>query len=133
MFDIGFWEILLIGVVALLVIGPERLPGVARTAGVWVGRVRRFVVSVRADVDRELKQEELAKLLEEQKKSLTEVHEIIEETRDTVEQAVGSVARETDKIAAAAPAVPPGVAAADDIAPAAELPARKDKDDDQPA
>ena len=129
MFDIGFWEILLIAVVALLVIGPERLPGVARTAGVWVGRVRRFVVSVRSDVERELKQEELAKLLEEQKKSLTEVHEIIEDTRETVEQAVESV-RETEKIAAAAPADESG-AGADDIATAAELPARKDKNDEQ--
>jgi sec-independent protein translocase protein TatB len=125
MFDIGFWELLLIAVVALLVIGPERLPGVARTAGVWVGRVRRFVVSVRADVDRELKQEELAKLLEEQKKSLTEVHEIIEETRDSVEQAVGSVTREADNIASTADA--------GDIATAAELPDKKGKDDDQPA
>jgi len=101
MFDIGFWELSLIAVVALLVIGPERLPGVARTAGVWVGRLRRFVGTVRADVERELKQEELTKLLEEQKKSLTEVHEIIEETRDSVEQAVESTTTEVQQIASA--------------------------------
>lgn len=116
MFDIGFWEILLIGVVALLVIGPERLPGVARTAGVWVGRVRRFVGSVRTDVERELKQEELARLLEEQKKSLTEVHEIIEDTRESVEKAVESAAHDGGDSA--------------NIATAAELPDKK-KDDDQ--
>jgi sec-independent protein translocase protein TatB len=42
MFDIGFWEMAFIGVIALVVIGPERLPGVARTAGLWVGKARRM-------------------------------------------------------------------------------------------
>lgn len=64
MFDIGFWELTLIAVVALLVIGPERLPEVARKAGMWVGRMRRFVTNVKADIDRELRQEELRKALE---------------------------------------------------------------------
>jgi sec-independent protein translocase protein TatB len=59
MFDIGFAELLVIAVVALLVIGPERLPRVARTAGMWVGRARRFVSSVKADIDRELAADEL--------------------------------------------------------------------------
>jgi len=63
-FDIGFWELTLIAVVALLVIGPERLPEVARKAGMWVGRMRRFVTNVKADIDRELRQEELRKALE---------------------------------------------------------------------
>jgi sec-independent protein translocase protein TatB len=54
MFDIGFWELTIIGIVALLVIGPERLPRVARTAGLWLGRARRFVSSVKADIDREI-------------------------------------------------------------------------------
>lgn len=65
MFDIGFWELAIIGVVALLVIGPDKLPGVARTAGKWIGRTRRFVTQVKGDIDRELKQEELRKALEE--------------------------------------------------------------------
>lgn len=65
MFDIGFWELAVIGVVALVVIGPDKLPGVARTAGMWVGRTRRFVANVKTDIDRELKQEELRKALEE--------------------------------------------------------------------
>jgi len=65
MFDIGFWELTMIGVIALLVIGPDKLPGVARTAGKWVGRARRFVGDVKSDIDRELKQEELRKALAE--------------------------------------------------------------------
>jgi sec-independent protein translocase protein TatB len=83
MFDIGFWELLVIGVVALLVIGPERLPKVARTAGLWVGRARRFVVSVKADIDREIAAEELKKVLAKQAES-SGLHEIIEETRQSI-------------------------------------------------
>lgn len=63
MFDIGFWELAIIGVVGLVVIGPEKLPGVARTVGMWVGRTRRFVTQVKSDIDREMKQEELRKAL----------------------------------------------------------------------
>lgn len=63
MFDIGFWELTMIAVIALLVIGPDKLPDVARTAGKWVGRARRFVGDVKTDIDRELKQEELKKAL----------------------------------------------------------------------
>jgi len=55
----------MIAVIALLVIGPDKLPGVARTAGKWVGRARRFVGDVKTDIDRELKQEELRKALAE--------------------------------------------------------------------
>ena len=65
MFDIGFWELTTIAVIALLVIGPDKLPGVARTTGKWVGRARRFVTDVKSDIDRELKQEELRKALAE--------------------------------------------------------------------
>lgn len=82
MFDIGFWELALIAVVGLLVIGPERLPKVARTVGLWVGRMRGFVMSVKADIDKELRAEELKKLIDDQASS-SGVHEILEETRET--------------------------------------------------
>ena len=84
MFDIGFWELLVIGVVALLVIGPERLPKVARTAGLWLGRARRFVSSVKADIDREIAADELKKVLAKQAES-SGLHEIMEETRQSIE------------------------------------------------
>lgn len=54
MFDIGFFELLLIMVVAILVIGPDKLPGLAKTAGLWVGKAQAMVSSVKADIDREL-------------------------------------------------------------------------------
>ena len=59
MFDIGFSEILLIGVIALIVIGPERLPKVARTVGLLLGRVQRYITTVKADISQEMQLEEL--------------------------------------------------------------------------
>lgn len=80
MFDVGFLELGLIGVVALLVIGPERLPKVARTVGMWVGRAQRMVSSVKRDIEQELQAEKLRESLEKGNESRA-VHEIIEETK----------------------------------------------------
>jgi len=68
MFDIGFWELSIIGIVALLVIGPERLPAVARTVGKYVGRANRFVANIKDDISKELKDEDLKRILAEQQK-----------------------------------------------------------------
>ncbi len=68
MFDIGFWELSLIGIVALLVIGPERLPSVARTAGKYMGRANRFVANIKNDISKELKDEDLKRILADQQK-----------------------------------------------------------------
>lgn len=62
MFDVGFSEMLVIAVVALIVIGPERLPAVARTVGTLLGRVRRYANDVKAEVNRELQLEEVRKM-----------------------------------------------------------------------
>ncbi len=59
MFDIGFTELLMIGIVALVVIGPERLPKVARTAGHLYGRMQRYVSSVKSDISQEIQMDEL--------------------------------------------------------------------------
>jgi len=88
MFDIGFWELTIIAVVALLVVGPERLPGLARTAGMWVGRARRFVSGVKADIDREIAADELKKALAKQANS-EPLYDIIEETKQTIMEAQG--------------------------------------------
>lgn len=84
MFDIGFWELTTIAVIALLVIGPDKLPDVARTAGKWVGRARRFVGDVKTDIDRELKQEELRKALAEDA-GLDEIKQIMNTDNFTIE------------------------------------------------
>ena len=80
MFDVSFWELLIIGLVALLVIGPERLPGVARTTGAWLGRAKRFVTDVKSEIDEELRTEELKRILKEQNLS-NPSHSILEDTK----------------------------------------------------
>lgn len=85
MFDIGFLELAIIAVVGLIVIGPERLPEVARTVGTWVGRFRRFVTSVKSDIDRELRQEELRKALERDA-GLDELKQIMDTETFTLEE-----------------------------------------------
>jgi sec-independent protein translocase protein TatB len=85
MFDVGLLELLLVGIVALLVVGPERLPKLARTAGMWLGRGRRFINTVKDDIDREIKADELRSILEKQKQN-NPLHEIVEDTKQNLEQ-----------------------------------------------
>ncbi|MBI1424021.1 MAG: twin-arginine translocase subunit TatB [Gammaproteobacteria bacterium] len=87
MFDIGFWELVVIGVVALIVIGPERLPDVARTVGKYVGRMRRFVAKVREDIDREVRQEEIRQALK-RNADIDEIKNIINDSRYVIEDEV---------------------------------------------
>ena len=77
MFDIGFTEIIFIMVITLLVVGPERLPRIARTAGLWLAKMRGFVSSVKVDIDMELAAEELKKVLAKQASS-PELEELVE-------------------------------------------------------
>jgi sec-independent protein translocase protein TatB len=65
MFDVGFSELIVIGIVALVVIGPERLPKVARTVGVLTGRLQRYVAQVKSDINREMELSELSKVKSE--------------------------------------------------------------------
>ena len=103
MFDIGFWELIILGLVALLVVGPERLPKLAYTAGKWLSKGRIMLNTVKDEINKEIKAEELKQVLEEQKKSLNPLEEVIEETSDALrelksdtEAALGSVNKESD-------------------------------------
>nr|VFJ49353.1 MAG: sec-independent protein translocase protein TatB [Candidatus Kentron sp. FW]VFJ56148.1 MAG: sec-independent protein translocase protein TatB [Candidatus Kentron sp. FW] len=82
MFDIGFWELTIIAIIALLVIGPDRLPTFARTAGLWLRKARQLLSGIKNDIDRELRTEELKRIMKSQE--ISEIHEIIEETQTTV-------------------------------------------------
>ena len=62
MFDVGFSKVVIIAIIALVILGPERLPKVARTLGFWVGKARRMVADVKSDIDREMRASELADL-----------------------------------------------------------------------
>lgn len=70
MLDIGFLELLIIAVVGLLVLGPERLPRAARTAGLWVGKIKRTVSGMQREISAQLEAEELRQKINEQQKSL---------------------------------------------------------------
>ena len=78
MFDFGFSEMLLVGIVALVVLGPERLPVVAKTAGEWVGKAQRFVAQVKSDIDRETELSELKKIQEEARAIASDVKDSVE-------------------------------------------------------
>ena len=73
MFDVGFWEILLILILALVVIGPERLPGAARTAGMWFGKARRYIEGVKSDVEQEFDVSEFKRIIHNQEVQLNEL------------------------------------------------------------
>ncbi|WP_280540944.1 Sec-independent protein translocase protein TatB [Chromohalobacter sp. 11-W] len=70
MFDMGFLELMLIGVVALLVLGPERLPTAARTVGLWIGKIKRTVSGMQREINAQLEAEDLRQKLNEQQRKL---------------------------------------------------------------
>lgn len=97
MFDIGFWELSIIGVVALIVIGPERLPAVAKTAGLWLGRMKRVVGDMKSEIDKELKADELKKVLKEQADNAG-IHEIIEEGKSALDEVNSEISESENQI-----------------------------------
>lgn len=94
MFDIGFWELLLISVVALLVVGPERLPRMVRVAGLWLGRANASLQSIRGEIARELRAEELKQALK-QSEDMPDMNEVIDTDRPSAKTASDS--RDTEK------------------------------------
>jgi sec-independent protein translocase protein TatB len=83
MFDVGFSELVMVGLVSLLVIGPERLPKVARLAGFWIGKARNMAAVVKAEIAQELHEEEFRQALREHA-ALDELETIMQETAESV-------------------------------------------------
>lgn len=81
MFGFSFWEVFLILVVALLVIGPERLPEVARKVGEWTYKVRKFVANTKAEMESEFNIQDMKQLLNSQESELSKLRALVEETR----------------------------------------------------
>lgn len=88
MFDIGVTKLAIIGGIALVVIGPEKLPAVARTIGTLVGRARRYVADVKAEVNKSMDLEELRKMRETMESAAHEVHNSIQTTADSLNTAL---------------------------------------------
>ncbi|HHS7808398.1 MULTISPECIES: Sec-independent protein translocase protein TatB [Pseudomonas] len=125
MFGISFSELLLVGLVALLVLGPERLPGAARTAGLWVGRLKRSFNAIKQEVEREIGADEIRRQLhnehilsleQEARKIFTPVQQEPTPVEHVGEQTIHSPA------AATAPPAPAAVVAPTETAPAAVEP-----------
>ena len=87
MFDVGFQELTLIGLIALIVVGPERLPRMARTLGLWMGKIRYYVGQVKSDIDREVRAQELKEMLDRPARELDELKSVAEETKGTLDRA----------------------------------------------
>jgi sec-independent protein translocase protein TatB len=106
MFDIGFSEILVIGFVALIVIGPERLPKVARTLGHMFGRLQRYVNEVKADINREMELDELRKLQAEVQSAARDIEQSVTQAAQDVQSGVRSVEAQLNEAATSAAAAP---------------------------
>ena len=99
MFDIGFSEIVVIGVVALIVIGPERLPKTARTVGLLFGRLQRYVNDVKADISREIELDELRRLQREMHGAARDIEQTVKTAASDVTAGVRSVESELNQAA----------------------------------
>jgi sec-independent protein translocase protein TatB len=122
MFDVGLSELMVIAVVALVVIGPERLPKVARTAGLLLGRLQRYVSDVKSDINREIQLDELKKMQREMTDQVTNLQASVTHEMREVESSVSKVIEPLAADAAVPPAPTSGAAPADG-APAASTPA----------
>jgi sec-independent protein translocase protein TatB len=85
-FGFSIWEIFLILVIALIVVGPERLPGLARTIGSWVYKVKKFVANAKAELDSEFNLSDMKNLLTAQESELSKLRALVEETRQEVSE-----------------------------------------------
>ena len=142
MFDVSFSELMVIAIVALVVIGPERLPRVARTTGLLFGRLQRYVNDVKADIGREIQLDELKRLQSEMQASARSfersMNEGIQSIEQSVQQTVDSAQAEVQTVAsemAVEPAAPEGQppVAAESLPEAAPLPHADAVADPQPA
>ena len=116
MFDIGFSELLMIAIVALIVIGPQRLPTVARTLGHLFGRMQRYVNDVKADIAREMEMAELKKLQ-------TTMEDAANAFQGSVQKEVSETESEFNKLAQAVQPVPDPSPASAPAPPASAEPA----------
>ena len=110
MFDIGFTELLLVAVVTLLVIGPEKLPETLRTLGLWLGRLRRSFVAVKSEIEREIGMDDVRRQLHNEA-IMDEMKRIEKEVNNTVHAPIAAI--EPRLAATPAPAADPSNKASD--------------------
>ncbi|MGH6609477.1 MAG: Sec-independent protein translocase protein TatB [Burkholderiaceae bacterium] len=94
MFDFSFSELAVIGAVALVVLGPERLPRVARTVGEWAGKAQRYVAQVKADINREVDLAELKKLQEEARDAARSIETSVQQNVASLQSGIDSTVKD---------------------------------------
>lgn len=134
MFGFSVWEIFLILVIALLVVGPERLPGLARTIGTWVRKIKKFVANAKAELDSEFNLQDMKSLLNSQESEIAKLRALVEETRQEVSDSGRHMLSAVDSVkasvtttaateAASAAAAPPASSAGETLIAQAPAPA----------
>lgn len=128
MFDIGFSELMVIALVALVVIGPERLPRVARTAGHLLGRLQRYVGDVKSDINREIQLEELKKMQQQVEDSARNLQSSVTQEFTSLESTLNQSLAQADapalapeEMEAAVPFAPPPPSESPPAVPQMEL------------
>ena len=88
MFDFGFWEIAIIGIITLIVVGPEKMPAIARKAGLYFGKLNRFFNKVKSDINEELRMDEIKDemSMDEEKIIISEVTEVIQSSANSLKE-----------------------------------------------
>lgn len=94
MFDSGFLELLIIGIITLMVVGPERLPGVAAKAGKMIGKMKAFVATTREDIEKEFRADELQNMLVKQKEEISELRDMMQSTQKDVSRELNQASEE---------------------------------------
>lgn len=97
MFDVGFWEICLVGLVSLVVIGPEKLPKVARISGFWLGKMRSTVASVKEEIKQELEAEEMRQLLKKNTDEFRKINTLVEDNLSQITHPSSSISKQSQK------------------------------------
>lgn len=107
MFDIGFAELLIIGVVGLVVLGPDKLPVAARTVGLWVGKARRTISGIQSEINEELRLDEMRRQVAMQKEELdqelNEMRQPFDKAGDELQKEINAAHEELDKMPVSEP------------------------------
>ena len=122
MFDVGFSELMLLAIVALVVIGPERLPHAARVAGAWIGRIKRTVSSMQAEIEREVSAQELRERLEKEIAAVREhdaLSAAVDEPLAAIRAGLDEARQELAAVETGQPLIPAGTADAASVLPPA--------------
>lgn len=137
MLDFSFGELLMLGVIALVVLGPEKLPHAARMAGAWVGRIRRSVISIQAEIEREVAVQEMRQRIEQESQRIQnseialqlqkDISSIGQQVHEAGASAEAALRNDPSTVMTRLPDAPPALPATSAAPPATPEPAETEK------